>query len=74
MTAAAVAGRWASAGAHGRALMHNLRNLANIRKQRRIAKQIRKKSDKEIFRKVMRTPRLDYFLKTFQGRLAEYED
>jgi GT2 family glycosyltransferase len=74
MAAAAITGRWASAGAHWRALMHNLRNLGKIRQQRRVAGQIRQKSDKEIFTKIMRSPRVDYFVKTFQGRLAEYED
>lgn len=37
-------------------------------------RRIRKITDNELFSKVMRNPRLDYFIKTFQGRLGDYED
>jgi hypothetical protein len=39
-----------------------------------LIRSIRKISDKELFAKVMRNPRLDYFIKTFQGRLSDYAD
>ena len=74
MVVAALTGRWASAQSHWRALAYNLCSLKRIRRQRQRMKIIRKKSDHEIFAKVLRNPRLEYFIKTFQGRLGEYED
>ena len=74
MLAALVAGRRAIAKAHWEALTYNLRNIKKIRAQRRRIQAIRKRSDSEIFRKVLRTPRLKYFVKTFQGKLREYLD
>jgi GT2 family glycosyltransferase len=74
MAAAAVTGKREVFGAHWHALAHNTRRLGKIHTQRQLVKRIRTTSDRELFRKVMKTPRLDYFLKTFQGRLREYED
>jgi GT2 family glycosyltransferase len=74
MIAAFVAGRSAIAKAHWDALTYNLLNIKKIRAQRRRIQPIRKWSDSLIFAKAMRTPRPDYFIKTFQGRLGEYLD
>jgi hypothetical protein len=74
MAAAAVTGNKGVLGAHWHALGSNLRRIGKIRAQRRLVKKIRKTSDRLIFQKVMKTPRLEYFLKTFQGRLSNYED
>jgi hypothetical protein len=74
MILGALTGRWPSAVSHWKALAYNLGNLKKIRVQRGRMRAIRKKSDREIFAKVLRNPRLEYFIKTFQGRLAEYVD
>jgi hypothetical protein len=74
MIAAFLTGRRAVAKAHWDALAYILRNLNEIRAQRCRIKAIRKQSDAEIFSKVLRTPRLDYFTKTFQGKLGDYVD
>ena len=70
----ALTGKWALAAAHWRALAYNLGHLRKIRAQRRRIRAIRKKSDREIFARVLRNPRWDYFWKTFTGRLSEYVD
>ena len=74
MAAAAVTGKREVLGAHWHAIVHNARRVGKIRAQRRLVRSIRKVSDRELFRKVMKTPRLDYFLKTFQEKLSEYVD
>jgi len=74
MILAALTGRKIVFEAHRHALVRNLHRLANIRSQRRLVRKIRRKSDHQIFLKVMKRPRLEYYLKTFQGRLSEYED
>jgi GT2 family glycosyltransferase len=74
MMAAFLTGRRAVAKAHWDALAYNLRNLKKIRTQHRRIQAIRKQSDSAIFAKILRTPRLDYFVKTFQGKLGEYLD
>jgi hypothetical protein len=74
MIGAALFGRWPVARSHWKALSYNLGNLSRIREQRRRIRAIRKRSDKEIFAIVLRNPRVDYFIKTFQGRLAQYVD
>src|SRR5260370_26940327 len=71
MILSAVIGRWPSPLSHWRALAYNLCKFKKIRQQRRRIRDIRKKSDREIFLKILRNPRLEYFIKTFQGRLAE---
>ena len=60
--------------AHWHSLASTWRRLGKIRAQRELIRRIRKISDRELFAKVMRNPRLDYFIKTFQGRLSDYED
>jgi hypothetical protein len=60
--------------AHCRAFTYCLCNLRKIRARRALMRKIRKQSDSEIFAKVLRNPRWDYFLKTFQGRLRDYQD
>jgi GT2 family glycosyltransferase len=74
MTAAALTGKKAVFAAHWHALKSNWQRRKKIRAQRELIRRIRKITDRELFAKVMRTPRLDYFFKTFQGHLAEYED
>lgn len=60
--------------AHWGAFSHCAAHWGKIRARRRLIRQIRRKPDQEIFGKVLRTPRLDYFVKTFRGRIAEFED
>ena len=60
--------------AHWHALASIWRRRDEIRAQRRLIRRIRKISDRELFAKVLRNPRVDYFFKTFQGRLSDYED
>ncbi len=74
MTLAGLTGKRVVFQAHRHALVYNLRRLSKIRAQRRLVRQIRKKSDRQIFLKVMKNPRLEYYLKTFQSRLSEYVD
>lgn len=74
MTAYFLTGQRSMAAAHWNALAYNLRHWKKIRARRTQLRAIRKKSDGEIFAKVLRTPRLEYFFKTFTGRLADYED
>ncbi len=74
MAMAALTGKKIIFAAHWHALAANWRRLGKIRAQRELIRRIRKISDRELFAKVMRNPRLDYFTKTFQGRLSDYED
>lgn len=74
MVAALLAGRRAIARAHWDALAYNLKSLPRIRTVRRKLQATRRQSDAQIFAQVLRTPRLEYFLKTFQGRIGEYAD
>ena len=74
MVAAALSGRRATALAHWNALVFNLRNLRKIKLQRAKIQRIRKKTDREIFSKVLRNPRLEYFVKTFTGKVGNYTD
>ncbi len=74
MILAALTGKSSVWGAHWHALMSSRRRLGKIRAQRELIRRTRKISDRELFAKVMRNPRLEYFVKTFQGRLSDYED
>ena len=67
-------GKWPLLQAHLKALASTVKNVDKIRRQRSIIRRIRKLSDSDIFQRTMRTPRLDYFLKTFRGRIGEFED
>ena len=66
--------RWAAFGAHWGAFTYNLRHWKRIKARRELIGRIRKKTDREIFAKILRTPRLDYFIKTFKGRIGDYVD
>ena len=74
MTLAALTGRVTVFKAHWHALSSTWRRRGKIRAQRELVGRIRKISDRELFAKVMRNPRLEYFIKTFQGRLSDYTD
>jgi GT2 family glycosyltransferase len=74
MAAAACAFKWGQFAAHWTALSYCLTHYNKILKRRRLVKSIRRCSDQEIFAKVQRTPRLDYFVKTFTGQLGNYVD
>lgn len=74
MIAAACTFKWSQVAAHGGAIAYCLTRYGKILKRRRLVKTIRRRSDREIFAKVLRTPRLDYFVKTFTGRLGDYVD
>jgi len=67
-------GKWAVAKAHWGAITNCFRSFGKIRARRRLIKGFRKSSDREIFTQVRRTPRIEYFLKTFTGKLDQYED
>jgi GT2 family glycosyltransferase len=60
--------------AHMDAWIYNLVNVRKIMTRRKLVRSIRKVSDAHIFDKVLRTPRLSYFVATFRGRIASYED
>lgn len=45
-----------------------------IRARRRTISGFRRQSDAAIFAKVLRTPKLNYFVKTFRGRIGEFVD
>ncbi len=74
MAAAMLTGNRVVFAAHWSALAFCLKNLKKIHQQRTLIETIRKVSDRAIFAKVMKTPRLDYFWKTFGGKLGEYVD
>lgn len=60
--------------AHWHALAWCARHYRAIRERRRLVQTIRRRTDREMFAKVLRTPRLTYFVKTFTGKLADYAD
>jgi GT2 family glycosyltransferase len=60
--------------AHLGAITHCIAHYGKILKRRRLVKQIRRQSDQALFAKVLRTPRLEYFLKTLTGKLSQYQD
>jgi len=66
--------KWAQATAHAGAVLHCVLNYGRVRNRRRLIKQMRRQRDRDIFSQVLRTPRLDYFTKTFTGRLQDYVD
>ena len=67
-------GRFSLARSHWRTVCFCVKNLQKIRLQRRIISRIRVARDRDIFAKVMKTPRPSYFWKTFTGQLATYAD
>jgi GT2 family glycosyltransferase len=74
MAMAALTGKKIVFAAHWHTLSSNCRRFGKIRAQRELIRRIRKISDRELFAKVLRNPRLGYFIKTFQGRLNDYVD
>lgn len=60
--------------AHLGAFTHCFKNFGKIRARRRLVKSFRKASDREIFSKALRNPRLEYFIKTFTGKIGDYVD
>jgi GT2 family glycosyltransferase len=65
---------WPLAQAHALGVWSNLKNARKIYHQRRAIRKIRKLSDRDLFSRILRNPRPDYFLKTFQGRIGDYSD
>jgi GT2 family glycosyltransferase len=74
MLAAAVRCDRAKVAAHWGAITCGLSQHRRIRQRRRLVKSFRRQPDRAIFAHVLRTPRLEYFIKTFTGRLSAYED
>lgn len=74
MLAGVITGRWVLARSHYKALAYILSNVKKIRTQRQLIRSIRKVPDRQFLPKVLKNPRLSYYIKTFQGRLATYED
>jgi len=70
----AVALRKPAVLAHAGALLCPLRCMSRIRQRRKLVKQIRRRSDRQIFATVLRNPRPSYYLRTFTATLAGYED
>jgi GT2 family glycosyltransferase len=60
--------------AHLGALGAQVLGWRRITKRRQLIRRIRKLSDKAIFEKCLRTPRPDYFMKTFRGDIGAYVD
>lgn len=72
--ASALTLRWGTFTAAIGAIFWRWNQRKKIRLRRKLIKTIRQRSDKEIFKKVLRTPRLSYFAKTFTGNLGAYKD
>ena len=66
--------RFDKAAAHLPALLVPFTNLPAILRRRRQLGGLRKVDDAAIFAKCLRRPRLEYFWKSFRGRVGEYED
>jgi GT2 family glycosyltransferase len=60
--------------AHMQALLVPTRMFKKILARRKLIRSIRKTGDSAIFSKTMRNPKTDYFIKTFSGRLDQYQD
>jgi len=74
MLASALARDGAQFRARYQAIASCFKNYGKIRARRRLVSGFRKQSDRDIFRKVLRTPRFEYFVKTFTGKLRDYID
>lgn len=66
--------RWDKLAAATGAIAQPWIKRGKVRARRKLIQSLRKKSDREIFAKVLRNPRLSYFLKTFSGKLSDYQD
>jgi GT2 family glycosyltransferase len=60
--------------AHWRAFTYNFGQRSKIKARRQLVKQIRKESDRQIFAKVLKNPRLGYFYKTLHAKIEDYVD
>lgn len=74
LAACLLTGKWRQAAAHWSALTDCAAARGKIRARRRLVASLRRRGDREIFDRVLRMPRLDYFVKTFRGKLSEYAD
>jgi len=74
MAASAIRLQGAKFAAHFGALTHCFTHYGKIRHRRSLVRSMRKQTDGEIFAKIMRTPRVEYFVKTLAGDLAHYVD
>jgi GT2 family glycosyltransferase len=66
--------RWPLLAAQGHALGHCWRQRGRVRERRRLVKRIRVLRDRDLFARVMRTPGLTYFWRSFTGTLGRYPD
>jgi GT2 family glycosyltransferase len=60
--------------AHLNALLHCWKHRGAIRNRRQLARQIRTAPDKQLLPRILRTPRLSYFWRSFTGSLSRYTD
>ncbi len=74
LAAAALRLNGGAMAAHWKALVTPFSRFSKIHWRRRLVRGLRRQSDQAIFQKVMRTPRMAYFVKTLRGKLAEYQD
>jgi GT2 family glycosyltransferase len=74
MVIAALMFKWSQFAAHWGAITYCALRYGKIVQRRRVVKEIRVQSDRQIFAKVLRTPRLEYFVKTLRGQLSTYAD
>lgn len=72
--ASALTLRWGTFTAALGAVFWRWSKRQKIRSRRKLIKAMRQCPDHEVFRKVLRTPRLSYFVKTFTGKLGTYKD
>jgi len=72
--AAALTLKRAQLVAHLGAIAYSIAHYGKIMKRRRLIRKIRRQTDRAIFTKVLRTPRIEYFLKTLTGKLNQYKD
>lgn len=66
--------RMESAAAYWAVLTGWIPRYGRIRSRRRMIRPLRTRSDRRVFERVLRNPRLSYFIKTFRGDLRSYED
>jgi GT2 family glycosyltransferase len=64
----------AQLAAHWAAISYCVTHWAKIRARRRLVESLRRQPDRAVFDKVLRTPHLEYFIKTLTGQLGTYAD
>lgn len=72
--AALARGKVSVCGAHFSAVFHLFRRLPEVARRRKLISIIRTRTDRQIAGKVLRTPRLSYFVKTATSGLSTFED